>query len=183
MRHVNVLALFASVAASAPVSAQAIPRLDSATRVRVTAPARGLRDQLALVVGQRADTLWVDRLPEREITSLSTYQVTRLEVSNGRGGHALRGAGFGLLAGATLGAGLGYAFPTRKEACFFCGDRSWDAGAGALTGALIGVVAGTIVGAHYGPEQWQLLVPGPVADVGPGFPGRVRIRAEFRRAF
>ena len=149
----------------------------------MTAPARGLRAQVAAVVAQQADTLWIRPLPRGETLSITTRELTRLEVSRGRRGHALYGAGIGLVAGAAITGGLSYAFPSDPEDCFLCGSRSFDTATGAAAGGILGALAGALVGANQRTEQWRLLVVGSPAVATVAFPARAQLHVALRHAF
>jgi hypothetical protein len=175
MRAVIIAILVA--AGAMPLSGQphgdggdAVPRVGD--RVRVTAPALGLRRATGRLDAMRADTLIV-----RELGPIPRDAVTRLDVSIGRrsaGGGAIRGATYGAAIGGGLGLvvlGIGVASDLRG-ACNDCMVSGTYAGAAAVVaGITSGMAAGAVAGVIVRPERW-LSVSSPRAATTPTPPPR-----------
>ena len=153
----SVHVLSAQVAATG-TSAVVIP----GTRVRITMP--GEAPFVGTLLRESADTL-VAALPSGASLAVARPRITRLEVSGGVQRRTWQGAGVGLLAGATVGALVGFATYKRSD----CGDSA--IGQGIVCPLIDGVsrevtvygdalligAAGSIVGAligHAGHETW-----------------------------
>ena len=164
MRALTAVVLSVALVPAGRLLGQTLTPLDSAARIRVTAPARGLHSQVGTVLALRSDTLWLLTLPAGDAITLPVRELTRVELSQGLRGHALRGAGIGFLSGAALGAVLGYAFASDPKNCGFtpCGPGP-DAAGGAFLGGLVGVVTGAIVGTNQRTERWKIVFATPAA--------------------
>ena len=162
MRALTAFVLSVALVAAGALSGQTLTRLDSAARVRVTAPARGVHAQVGTVLAHRSDTLWLLTVPAGDTLTLPVRELTRVGLSRGLHGHAGRGAAIGVVSGALLGAALGYAFASDPDDCGFtpCGPGIEAAG-GAFLGSLVGVVTGAIVGANQRTERWQIVLASP----------------------
>ncbi len=162
----NVHALGAQVAASGATAVVA-----PGARVRVTTG--GEAPFVGTLLRENADTL-VAELPSGASLAVARPRVARLEVSGGVQRRTWQGAGIGLLAGAAVGAAVGFATYTRTD----CGDSElgqvivcplvdgFSRNVAVYGDALLIGAAGSIVGAligHAGHETW---IPVSVARVG-----------------
>lgn len=133
---------------AARVEAQSDRRsLPAGTRVRVTT---GAADQpfTGNVLRLTADTLAVATGGGNALLQLPTTRIASVEISEGRDriGWAVRGAGYGALAGGFIGAASlrGHGGP---------GDLS--AIAGFFAGGVLGGGFGSLIGAIIAPERWR----------------------------
>jgi hypothetical protein len=114
-----------------------------------------------------------------DVFEFPLQKVVRLEVYEGRRGHALAGMGLGLAGGALLGAGLCSAL---CEEGFFEKEESiaMAAVAGALTGTLVGGVLGAAV---WRTDKWEPveLPAQPMVSVSPSGRFGVRVSIPLRR--
>lgn len=150
-RFAPVVLLLVVLASTA--SAQAARGLPSevqpGARVRVVSPATGtITGRVTTVQG---DEFLVARDRLADTVRLSANQVSSLELSTGSHKRRWRGAGYGLLGGAALGAVIGAATYT-KPACsgdaYFCDlGQGFDAAFGAAVFGAIGAVTGALIGA------------------------------------
>ena len=85
-----------------------------------------------------------------------------MEVSAGRKGHALEGAGLGFLVGGGVGALLA------KSSSAGTGNMDYGAAAGALAigvGVWVGsTILGGVLGSRMKSDRWRLVVPSPPLD-------------------
>ena len=151
------------------------------TRIRVSTPSAGgdglvgslvglVGDTLTLLPAKRSDTTVVVILSDR----------TRLERSMGRHTHALKGAGIGLLVGATGGAIAGHVSGDDKGG-WFGYTASDKAHIGAVTFGIAGALVGLAIGGNLQTEEWQLvrLSPGGRIGVVPRSDARVALAYSF----
>ena len=143
-------AIFGAVAA-----AQDVPALAAGQRVRISAAALGIHNQVGTLLEWRTDTVRVQPARRRtETLRLPRAAITQLDVSMGKRSRIGRGALIGLFAGAAVGAGVGAAVGGGQN-----GDGGSYAGLGALVfggiGAAGGLVVGTVIGAATTTDQWR----------------------------
>ena len=154
------------------VSSQAV-QPKSGDRIRVTAAPNALDNRIARVLSVRGDSLFLHVAPA-ETLGVARVDVTRLEVSAGRGRHTLQGAGIGALIGAASGAIMGYASgDDRGWWCFTAGEKAAITAVG--VGGL-GAVLGAVVGAQHVSDRWTS-VPLGSAEANP----RLLIRPDGTR--
>jgi hypothetical protein len=179
-RRLVAAALLAGGARGAAAQA---PPLPAGTRVRVTAPALGAAPRVASVLGYRADTLAVRPAGTGDSVVLAVGTITRLEASGGRRTRVRKGAGFGLLTGATAGALVGAATHTACTGlCFFNTSRADDAMIGGIVLGALGAVTGGVIGAVWRPERWHRILPTGRSShlrVGPGHRGGFAVAVAF----
>ncbi len=143
----SILVVFICIFGGAPteIAGQGRLVLEPGSRVRVTAPGCGLREQVTRYRALRAGTLVLDT------TECPLASVTRLDVSRGRTSHTALGAGIGLAAG-----GVGtiiYCKAVDEYGCQLFDDdltpiMALIFGAG---GALVGGIAGH----HMETDRWE----------------------------
>jgi hypothetical protein len=102
------------------------------------------------------------RLDGRDVqVTLPRASLSRLEVSRGRRSHStLKGAGTGMVIGATLGALIGLASGDDRGNCFVCFRAQDKAGMGALVLGTLGGLVGAGAGAQ-DVERWETVAPRP----------------------
>ncbi len=160
MRAVTCLLTVVSLVPSATLSAQVPPPLEPGQRVRVTA-----RDSIGqprgrlvgMVVTVTAENIVVEQRGDQ--LTIPREVVTRLEVSRGRKSNVGKGAAFGFLGGAGLGALLGAVVGASAQRGDFCQRDSGCAGEYALIGGaafgVLGAGIGAIVGAASKTDRWE----------------------------
>ena len=98
-------------------------------------------------------------------TSMVVTPAHRFEVSTGRHGRTLRGIGLGFLAGAAVGAILGFALYEESDCTGLC-VLDFSQGESALLGAVglgvPGILIGGIVGANLKHETWRIIELQPI---------------------
>jgi hypothetical protein len=142
-------------------------RVDTGSRVRITAPVFGPKKQVGTVVSLTRDTLGLRQGANTASRLVATSDITALEVSRGSHTRKAKGALWGLLIGAGGGAILGYTMyqkPTCDNQGFGCitifGPDSPGSNAvfSGVAGGILGLAVGTLVGMG-AKETW---VPGVV---------------------
>ncbi len=134
--------------------AQQTPVVPVGTRVRFS-PEQTTGDKVVgTIARQRGDTLllWTER---QDTVPVALTNLDRLEVSDGVHGHALKGLGLGLLAGAVLGGAIGAAVEPDELL-----GRGINILVGVVGGAGGGAVIGLGVGAAIRSERWKAIAPG-----------------------
>ncbi len=89
------------------LSAQEQPPVEAGSRIRVTAPTVGADKLVGMCVEVDATRLRVQAEDQASPLTISLTDVTRLEVSQGRKSHAIKGLVLGSVSGAGVGAVLG----------------------------------------------------------------------------
>jgi hypothetical protein len=140
-------------------------------RIRITATTKGLTNRTARVLAARGDSLFL-RLGQAETVGVALAGVTRLQMSDGRSRHTLRGAGLGTLVGVATGAVLGFVSGDDDSGWFALSAQEKAAIYGTTLGAF-GLFTGAVVGALTVSESWTSVPLGPtkatpVLRVGPG---------------
>jgi hypothetical protein len=170
MRLISTLCavvLMTPTVGSSQMSQPDVIRVDTGSRVRITAPVFGPKKQVGTVVSFTHDTLVFRQGASTSLHPVATSDITALEVSSGKHTNKAKGALWGLVIGAGSGAILGYALykkPTCDNQLFGCFDilgpssRGGDAAFSAALGGILGLLAGTLFGTH-ATETW---VPGTV---------------------
>jgi hypothetical protein len=116
-------------------------------KVRVTAPAVGLSERIGRVQELNGDTLVVQVDAMRkgrlrlEMLDVPMSSITKLDVTTGRRGHWLEGAGIGFLFGVVMGAASGDDPPDQ----WFASSAGEKAGMGGLVFGLIGAGIGALI--------------------------------------
>jgi hypothetical protein len=150
------------------LQAQQVPELTEGSRIRVSTEPDVVRPNplVTTLVRLTPDSMTVMASSGGADLAIPHSAVTRLEVSGGKQGRALRGLGIGMVAGAVVG-GLAWALGSSSCEGELCGTGFDDAlsatvGAVALVaGALGGATVGLIIGAASPGERWD---PVPLAD-------------------
>jgi hypothetical protein len=128
---------------------------EAGSRIRITeSEAAGFRRHSGTLVRAGADTIVLKLDRGGEAVAYPLAGVSRFEVSQGQKGHALAGAGLGLLAGAGLGALIG------ATNCGSACSGSDDLGGLAVLiwsgiGAGVGLVAGGVIGSTLKSDRWE----------------------------
>lgn len=149
-RHPWLIAFLLLLTAPHAVQAQTVPE---GSRVRVLAPS--VHPDWILGTVARADSAALRlRVPPAGATLLVPMEeLQRVQASRGRGRATLEGA----IAGATLGALIGF-FTVQVEGDTGCVSGCGGAsGGGFLIGAGVGTAAGALLGSRIrtGPERWR----------------------------
>jgi len=136
-------------------AAQAPEVLAPKTRIRYALPT-DRRAIIAEVVVHRGESLWVRRRESADTVVLVASTLAQLDVSRGQQGHALRGAGFGLLSGVVLGGAIGYAAGDADcSGKFVCYDKPQTAAGGAAIFGLLGAGIGALIGRESRTDRWE----------------------------
>ena len=154
------LLIFLCMVAAVPASAaSAMP--EPGMRIRVTARVPESQRWIGEFIANDRDTITLRQTETNGgLVTVPTLHVERFEISNGRHGNALLGAGIGFAMGAVFGAAIGYA--TSEEAYF---DAGTNTAVGAVSFGVIGGVIGLVTGALTHSERWQAL---PLEDLRSG---------------
>jgi len=168
-----------SLAGPVPVRAQAVTRraLQVGSRVRVTSSDQGLKRAVGAVERLTPDSVAI-RFGGGTLHDVALDGDATLELSVGRRHPVLKRTGVGLLAGAGIGALLGFA--SGDDTCPSGGwcILQYSAGEKAMMGAVafgaFGGVAGLLLGAIAPTDVWEVVVPVPVGGptLVPTFDGR-----------
>ena len=142
-----VLALFAL---SGPVGAEEVGAPDVGSRVRVSARDAGLWYSKGTIQAIGQDTMAVLLDADSIVRDIPLHSISRLEIRVGRKGHALQGAGIGLLLGALAGGAIGAAYEGDIP-----GFELIHVAVGVAGGGLGGLLVGTIVGAAISSDRWK----------------------------
>lgn len=135
--------------------AQAPEVLAPKTRIRYALPT-DRRAIIAEVVVHRGDSLWVRRTQSADTVVLALSTLAQLDVSRGRQGRALRGAGIGLLSGVVVGGAIGYAAGDADcSGKFVCYDKPQAAAGGAAIFGLLGAGIGALIGRESRTDRWE----------------------------
>jgi hypothetical protein len=158
MRFMSTLCavvLMTPVAGLSQMSQPEVIRVDTGSRVRISAPVFGPKKQVGTVVSLTRDTLGLRQGPSTASRLVATSDITALEVSRGSHTRKAKGALWGLLIGAGSGAILGYTMykePDCTNQAFSCfniigpDSKSSNAAWSAVGGGILGLVVGTLVG-------------------------------------
>ena len=161
-RLVGLVLVAANVAAAQTAPVKDWP-LDTGSKVRVLSPALGPSFQSGYLMSKATDTL-VIRPQKGAAFSVSTNQITTLQVVRGthtnKAKYSLIGFVLGALGGAVIGAATySPAKCTEGTFCIDLASRSFDTAAGAIllggVGTLVGFVAGAV------PKENWISVPLP----------------------
>jgi hypothetical protein len=171
MRRALVVTMIVAGLAGTALPAQEPFSVMPGQRVKVRSPAVAGE---FIVRSSSSDTLVLGTMTGNETYSVPTESITRLAVNAGprsRSAALGRGLGFGFLAGAAVGAMLGYADGDDE-----CAEGDWcildlSAGDKAVVGGAVigglGAAIGALVGAFYPGERWER-VPVRRVAAGPG---------------
>jgi hypothetical protein len=160
MRSTTILPLVALFVSASGIAAQDSVRIAPGSRVRVTAPEISRTRIVGTYTRMHADTLVVE-VDGRTHSFLRTA-VTRLDVSVGRKGNAGKGA----LYGGLLGAGIGALALGSSSLCADLQAGGTCALVGAGGGGIGGLLIGALIGSASKSDRWQAV---PVAAVPVSF--------------
>jgi hypothetical protein len=142
-------------------------RVDTGSRIRISAPVFGPEKQVGTVASLTRDSLGLRQGPSIASRLVATSDITALEVSRGSHTRKAKGALWGLVIGAGSGAILGYTLykkPTCTNQGFGCivwiGPDS--KGSNAAYSAVGGGVLGLLIGTLFGMSATETWVPGVV---------------------
>jgi len=130
-------------------------QVNAGSRVRIAAPIFGAKKQVGTVVSITRDTLVLRQGASTTNRSVATADITALEVSKGTYTRKAKGAFWGLMIGAGVGAIAGYTTyeDPKCDATFGCfasftGPTSKESSAlfGGALGGIVGALVGTFVG-------------------------------------
>lgn len=153
------LSAFLLCLAALPLRAQGISLLQAGTRIRVTSSRSGSDPLVGSVLRLVRDTLVMATVGGSALLTLTTSQLTRLEVSDGRD-RATWGFGGALAGAAALGLGTGIALKGQDPS----GLASF---VGFIAGGVVGFFLGAVGGALAAPEQWRPFTPPASAPSAP----------------
>ena len=148
MRRLTVLVVLATVAQN--VAAQDTLAIAAGERVRLTLQSSH-RPVIGVLLGQDRDSLRVQADSNSAPVAVARTDVTSVEASLGRHGHAGSGALAGLVFGGIVGAAAG----SSCQDDFLCPG----AGGGALLLGGTGLVFGALVGVLVRSERWERVYP------------------------
>jgi len=152
MPTIILLAAILASAASGTIAAQDTVRLEPGQRVRVTAPTIS-RAPIVGVGHMEADTLVVET--DGRTLHFARASLTRVDVNHGQKSNVGKGALFGFL----IGAGVGAVALGSNDYCTL--EVSPAAGSCALIGAGVGgvggLLVGTVAGALIKTDRWREL--------------------------
>ena len=146
--------LVIALAAAADLAAQQDTLVVLGARVRVTAPTVAENRLVGTVAAVDADTLVLGVKHGTSSLAIPFASMTSLEVSRGKKSNVGKGLGIGFLAGAALGAVIGFAAGDDPPG-FLAFSSEQKAAAGAILGGLAGGVIGGVVGATGPSERWE----------------------------
>ncbi|HXN76552.1 MAG TPA: hypothetical protein VN876_07945 [Gemmatimonadaceae bacterium] len=146
--------------------------VQAGSRVRILSPVLGDERQTVTVVSSTSDALVYRQNAQAAPQTLSSAVITHLEISIGTRAHKAKGALIGLVAGAAVGAILGYATwqrPTCKDPSQPFGCLTIDFGPGGDAaflggfGGILGAIVGALIGIHQTDNWVPVMVPPPPA--------------------
>lgn len=127
----------------------------SGSRARILSPVLGDQRQTVTVISATPDTLFFRQSAQGRDLSLSTSQITRMEIARGSHTQRRKGALIGFLVGAAVGGATAAATYERPEGFSIDFGR---AGAAALGAGFAGI-AGAVIGTHVGGRPSDTWVP------------------------
>jgi len=146
MRNIILAVTAFTLVGSAPALGQDVLWLKPGAKVRMTAPALGLNERIGRVQELTGDTLvaQVDAMRQGrlqlEMLHVPMSSITKLDVTTGRRGHWLEGAGIGFLFGVVTGAASGDD-PSDQWFAYSAGEKAMMGGLGfGLIGAGVGAL-------------------------------------------
>ena len=167
-RILCAMALTIPTPAISQASANLSIRVDSGSRVRITAPVFGRRKQITTVVSVSRDTLVLQHSPKASYLAVPVSEISAFEVSKGTYTRKSQGAALGWLIGAGIGAALGY-FTFTDPDCgeFGCGlnygpeSRGASVAVGGFLLGIVGAMAGAFVGSQPTDVWERVAIPAP----------------------
>jgi hypothetical protein len=142
--------------------------VEPGARVRVTAPAEGLRNYVATYLAGNRDTVYVQGEAGAAQLAISVAAVSRLELRSGRKNRRLLGTGIGFLTGTALGAASG----------IINDDRAMSALVLAVPGSFVGLIVGSVLKT----DRWEEAVPAHIL-VGGLWQREARVRLAVSFSF
>jgi len=154
----------------APCAAQEIPSVAEGDRVRIKTSSSSVSNLLVGNIVSLSPNMLVLKSNKQDIPlMIPLTSVTRLEVSGGKKWNTLRGAGYGLLVGASLGGIIGFAAGedcpaprsrSREPYGFYggidlCFPRGGMAVAEGITFGVVGGVFGAFIGSLTLTDRWE----------------------------
>jgi len=142
------------------LAAQQPNSVKTGDKVRVSAPALELKEEVGRVAATRRDTIVLTGHRNTDSLPIPVAAITRLDVSAGRGPLGWKGAGVGALIGGGAGALAGIVVGSAVGNAFdaFDGSGSSEIGGavvGAVFGGVFGASAGALIGALIPGERWK----------------------------
>lgn len=148
----SVLSLLAPLVS---LSAQVQPSIGPGARVRVTVPSAAIADAVGTWVATADSVMEFRRDGQPDIWRIDPASITRLEMSRGRKSNLGKGAAYGFLAGATIGAFVGgVAAEEADHHRWGCPSIECGLKAGAYLGVGWGIL-GTFIGAAVITDRWE----------------------------
>ncbi len=156
------LALITPMTAFSQNATSEANQVDAGSRVRIAAPMFGDKKQVGTVVSVSRDTLVLRQGASTTHRSVATSDITALEVSKGTYTRKGKGALWGLMIGAGVGAVAGYVSYTEPKPCTnFCismdlgpSSKGSSAAFGGLAGGIVGALFGTFFGRN-ATDAWE----------------------------
>jgi hypothetical protein len=150
MRAVTSVLSLSVLVPLASLSPQEPPPIEAGSRIRVTAPDVGADKLVGMCVEVDATRLRVQAEEQASPLTISLTDVTRLEVSQGRKSHALKGLLIGSIVGVSTGVVVGLVV---AESCW---DHEMEcAAAGAAVVSVTGALVGLGIGALSKSDRWE----------------------------
>jgi hypothetical protein len=131
--------------------------IEAGSRVRISSPVFGNKQQTGSVVSATSDTLVFMPSKQSTSTAISTPNIVELEVARGTHTSKLKGALLGFLLGAGSGAAIGsatYRAPNCTDFCFDMFGRDGNIAVGAVLGGLGGTITGLLIGSRHS-DTWE----------------------------
>jgi hypothetical protein len=152
MRNIILAVTVFTLVSPARAVAQDALWLTPDAKVRVTAPAVGMSEQVGRVQEMRGDTLVLEVDAMRgghlraDVLHVTMPTITTLEVRTGSRSHWLEGAGIGFVVGAVIGLASGDD-PSSEFLAYSAGQKA------GFLGGFFGIV-GAVIGATHKSDKW-----------------------------
>ena len=140
------------IAPLAQAATQGSRTLIRGQRLRVTVPTLGAYDREARYAGSSGDTLM---LTMDRAFAVSLTDVTRLEILAGQRSYKWPGAAIGLVCGALVGVGIGYAVTSEPDGANWDFSRALVTTVGGVGLGLLGLGVGALIGQSISTDRWE----------------------------